>query len=59
MNSANYTPCDAFSLASAYMKGEVEMVGFARGTHVKVSQSPSKHLVALHAYFDMTGLSQQ
>ena len=57
MNSANYSPWNAFSMASAYAEGAVETVRFAKGKHVKLKQSPSKQLAALNVYFESTGLA--
>ena len=58
MNSANYNPWDAFSIASAYAEGTVETVRFAKGKHVKIKQSPDKQLAALDVYFEATGLAR-
>ena len=57
MNSANYNPWDAFSIASAYAEGAVDSIRFANGRHVKLTQSPSKQLAALNVYFESTGLA--
>lgn len=57
MNSANYSPWDAFSIASAYAESAVETVRFTKGKHVKIKQSPSKQLAALNVYFESTGLA--
>ena len=57
MNSANYNPWDAFSIASAYAEGAVNTMHFVKGKHVKLKQSPSKQLAALNVYFESTGLA--
>ena len=57
MNSADYNPWDAFSIASAYIEGAVETVQFIKGKHVKLKQSPRKQLAALNVYFESTGLA--
>ena len=57
MNSANYDPWDAFSLASAYIEGCVDTVHFMKGKHIRLKQSPTKQLAALNAYFEATGLA--
>lgn len=57
MNSAHYSPWDAFSIASAYAEGAVETVHFFNGKHIKLKQSPRKQLAALNVYFESTGLA--
>ena len=57
MNSANYSPWDAFSIASAYAEGAVDTIHFVKGKHVKLKQSPTKQLAALNVYFESTGLA--
>ena len=57
MNSAKYSPYDAFSIASAYADGAVDTIHFAKGKHVKLKQSPHKQLAALQVYFESTGLA--
>ena len=56
MNSANYNPWDAFSIASAYAEGAVDTIRFVKGSHIRLKQSPSKQLAALQVYFEATGL---
>ena len=56
MNSADYSPWDAFSIASAYAEGAVDTIRFGKGKHVRLKQLPSKQLAALKAYFESVGL---